>query len=263
MKGSDLTGLMTSWAVAGGDIARRHFRHTGDLVFKSGQEAVTAADREVEVCLRELIARDFPDDAIVGEEFGGPAPADLDPTARVWHLDPIDGTLNFALGLPGFCTSIALVQGQDVLAACVHQPLVGDTYSALQGQGAWLNDAPLRVSSRTPLTAAVICAQFRKDGLLVGKPELLQALFRQTLKVRKTGAIALEMAWTAAGFYDALVAGFGAEIQLYDVAAGLLLLAEAGGRVTDFQGAPYRPGGHTLLVSNGLVHAELVALLDR
>jgi myo-inositol-1(or 4)-monophosphatase len=246
-----------------GDIAKRHFRHTGDLVFKTGQEAVTAADREVETRLRQLIGREFPGDAIVGEEFGGPQRDDLAPSDRVWHLDPIDGTLNFALGLPGFCTSIALVQGDDVLAACVHQPLVGDTYTALRGEGAWLNKAPMRVSTRGQLSAAVICAQFRKDGLLVGKPELLQALFRRTLKVRKTGAIALEMAWTAAGFYDALVAGFRDEIQLYDVAAGLLLLAEAGGQVTDFHGEPYRPGGHTLLVSNGLVHAELVALLDR
>ncbi len=81
--------------------------------------------------------------------------------------------------------------------------------------------------------------------------------------MRKTGAIALEMAWTAAGFYDGLLAGFGGAIQLYDVAAGMLLLTEAGGQMSDFQGGVYRPEGRALVASNGVVHAELIAFLNR
>ena len=260
---SDLEGLMTAWALETGAIAKRHFRQTGELVFKAGNEAVTAADRQIETRLRELIAASFPDDLVVGEEFGGPSRADQAPDARVWHLDPIDGTLNFALGLPGFCTSIALMQGDDVLAACVHQPLPGDTFTAIRGGGARLNHKPLRVSGRRRLREAVVSAQFKQDGLIVKNPKLLQAVFRETMKVRKTGAIALELAWTAAGFYDALLAGFRGAIRSYDVAAGLLLLTEAGGQVSDFQGEHYRPEGGTLVASNGLVHAELVALLNR
>jgi len=263
MNSAQLEALMIGWAEEAGALARQHYRHTGDLNFKAGREAVTAADRQIEVRLREQIAAAFPGDVIVGEELGGPERRELDPHDRVWHVDPIDGTLNFALGLPGFCTSLALMQGDEVLAACVHQPIGGDTYTAIRGGGARLNGLAMRVSGRHEMRDAVISAQFKKDGLLVSNPELLQALFRQTLKVRKTGAIALELAWTAAGFLDALLAGFRSTIQLYDVAAGLLLLTEAGGRLSDFQGLPYRPEGHTLLATNGGVHDELVAFLNR
>lgn len=262
MKSENLEAMLSSWSHEAGQMALRHYRHTGDLKFKTGREAVTAADQEIERHLRARIAAAFPADAIVGEELGGPDPSELAPTARVWHIDPIDGTLNFALGLPGFCTSLALMQGADVLAACVHQPVGGDTFTAVRGGGARLNGEPLRVSSRDRLADAVISAQFKKDGLLVSNPALLQALFRRTLKVRKTGAIALEMAWTAAGFLDGLLAGFQSTIQLYDVAAGLLLLTEAGGRLSDFQGQPYRPGGHTLVATNGGLHDELVDFLN-
>jgi len=262
MTSPELEDMMTAWAAEAGTMAKRAFRRTGDLNFKPGKEAVTAADRQIEIRLRELIAASFPTDAVIGEEFGGPSRADLAPDARVWHLDPIDGTLNFALGLPGFCTSLALMRGDQVLAACVHQPMVGDTFTATLGGGARLNGRPMRVSKRGRLDEAVVSVQFKKDGLLVSRPDLLQAVFRETLKVRKIGAIALEMAWTAAGFYDALVAGFRGPIQSYDVAAGLLLLTEAGGRISDFDGRDYQSEGCTLLASNGLVHDQLIRLLE-
>ena len=254
---------MASWAAEAGRMAMAHFRHTGDLTFKSGHEAVTEADRTIETMLRGKIAAAMPGDLVVGEEFGGPERAAPARQERVWHLDPIDGTLNFALGLPGFCTSIALMQGDDVLAACIHQPTAGDMFTAIRGEGARLNGQPMRVSRRGRLADAVVSVQIKKDGLLVEDPRLLQAVFLETMKVRKTGAIALEMAWTAAGFYDALLAGFRGAIQLWDVAAGLLLISEAGGRVSDFAGQPYRPEGQALLASNGLVHDEMVSLLGR
>ncbi len=260
---SAVEDLMVGWAAEAGQMAGAAFRQTGDLTFKAGQEAVTATDRQIEKWLRAAIAATFPDHLIVGEEMGGPGLADVADTDYVWHLDPIDGTLNFALGLPGFCTSLAIMQGDNVLAACVHQPLVGDTFTAVLGGGARLNGQPMRVSQRAGLCDAVVSAQFKQDGLLVNNPSLLQALFRETMKVRKTGAIALEMAWTAAGFYDGLLAGFGKPIHLYDVAAGLLLVTEAGGQVSDFGGGGYVPEGQALLASNGLVHAEIVTLLNR
>jgi fructose-1,6-bisphosphatase/inositol monophosphatase family enzyme len=110
MAPSDLENLMTAWACEVGEIAMGCYRQTGKLVFKTEHEVVTAADREIEHRLRELIAASFPDDLVVGEEMGGPARNEHGPQARVWHVDPIDGTLNFALGLPGFCTSLALQQ---------------------------------------------------------------------------------------------------------------------------------------------------------
>ncbi len=262
MSTAKLEESMVRWATEAGAMALQYYRHTGDLSFKAGREAVTVADHEIEVRLRERIATEFPADVIVGEELGGPDHRSLAPSQRVWHVDPIDGTLNFALGLPGFCTSLAVMQGTEILAACVHHPIGGDTFTAIRGGGARLNGEPMRISGRDRMEDAVVSAQFKKDGLLVSNPALLQALFRQTLKVRKTGAIALELAWTAAGFLDALLAGFQSKIQLYDVAAGLLLLTEAGGRVSDFQGQPYQPEGCTLLASNGGLHDEMIDFLN-
>ena len=140
---------MAGWAAEAADIALQYFRRTGDLAFKHGQEAVTEADGRIEAMLRERIAGSFPDDGICGEEMGdGP---NAGTAARTWHLDPIDGTLNFALGLPGFCTSIALFEGGRPLAACIMQPAVGDLFTATLGRGACLNGRPIRVSARERL----------------------------------------------------------------------------------------------------------------
>jgi len=257
----ELEALMVDWSREAGATALACFRTPADLVFKEGHRAVTEADRRIEARWRELLATIFPGDRVVGEEYGGPATSDLDPGDRVWRLDPIDGTLNFALGLPGFCTSMALMQDSQVLAACVHQPTTGDVFTALRGQGARLNGRPLAVSVRSPLSTAVVSAQLRQDGWLMTRPGLCRELYGRAMKVRQTGAIALELAWTAAGFLDALIAGFTDEIHLYDVAAGLLLVIEAGGEIIDFQGRPYQPEGSTLIAGNGAIQAELVALL--
>jgi len=256
---TEVAAQMEDWSAAAGRTAMASFRHTGDLVFKAGHQAVTAVDRRIETTWRELIAREYPDDLIVGEELGGPGSATIGDQDRVWYLDPIDGTLNYAAGLPGFCTSLALLQGKQVLAACVHQPATGDMFTAVRGGGARLNGEPIRVSGRAPLNAAVISAQLRRDGPLVAQPDFLRTLCHNAMKVRFTGAIALELAWTAAGFYDGLVAGFPEAIHLYDVAAGMLLVQEAGGVVSDFRGQAFQAGGRTLLASNGRIHGELVA----
>lgn len=250
---------MIAWATESAVIARNYYRRTGPLEFKHDREAVTAADREIEQLLRHRIAAAYPEDLVVGEEFGSGSEALAG--RRVWQLDPIDGTLNFALGLPGFCTSLALMVDDQVLAACIHQPATGDTFSAVQGQGARLNGLTMSVSDRYPLAEALVSTQFKKAGRYVQNPELLQAFHLAPLKCRRTGAIALELAWVACGGQDALVAGFVGNIHLWDVAAGLLLVQEAGGRVTDHHGAAYRPGGPDLIVSNGVIHQEILDLI--
>jgi myo-inositol-1(or 4)-monophosphatase len=246
-------------------IARSHYRRTGKLRFKQGRQVVTDADIEIEMMLRRRIREAFPEDGIVGEELGtnfegtGPVGA----SGRSWHLDPVDGTMNFALGLPGFCISVALLEGDRVLAACVYQPLLDDGFTATLGQGARLNGHPLSLSRRSRLADAVVGTQFKKHGRFLRTPALLQAVFRETMKIRKVGAIALELARVAAGSYDALVASFQDKIHSHDVAAGLLLIREAGGRVTDHRGNDYVPGGPELVATNGLIHEELLALIAR
>lgn len=260
-----LEARMMAWAEEAGTIARRHYRQTGELRFKAGKQAVTEADLEIEKMLRQRIGEEFPADGIVGEELGSDyeGTGAVGESGRSWHLDPVDGTLNFALGLPGFCTSLALMEGSRVLAACVYQPMLKDAFTATLGSGARLNGASISISKRSRLADAVIGTQFKKNGRFVRSPHLLQAMFLETMKVRKVGAIALELARVASGSYDALVASFKGPIHSHDVAAGLLLIREAGGRISDHRGRDYVPGGPDLVATNGLVHDELIDLIAR
>ena len=265
----DLTELerrMCAWAEEAGDLALTWFRRTGDLEFKAGREVVTEADRRIEQLLRERIATAYPDDLIVGEEYGGePADASAGRSSghprRVWQVDPIDGTLNFALGLPEFCLSLAVLQGDTVLSGGVFQPISGDAFTASRGNGARRNGRPMRVSDRPCLADAVISPHLKTASPILADAALLQQLTVRPYKVRKMGAVALELAYVAAGWYDGLVASFGTTICLWDVAAGLLLVTEAGGRVSDLCGRPYVHGGPDLLAANPAVHGDLVTLL--
>lgn len=246
-------------------MARAQYRNTGELQFKPGRQAVTDADLEIEKLLRRRIAEEFPEDGIVGEELGSDfaGTGAVGSSGRSWHLDPVDGTLNFALGLPGFCISLGLMKEDQFLAACVYQPMLEDGFTASAGSGARLNGVPIKVSSRSRLIDAVVGTQFKKDGRFIGNPQLLQAIFLETMKIRKVGAIALELARVAVGSYDALVGSFKGAIHRHDVAAGLLLVREAGGKVTDHQGNEYRPDGPDLVATNGLIHDELIALIAK
>jgi myo-inositol-1(or 4)-monophosphatase len=267
---------MIGWAEEAAEIARDRFLHTGELEFKFAREAVTDADRAIERLLRERIRAAFPEDAVYGEEFGfdGRGTVADSPTTsqhpsatprvaagRVWHVDPIDGTLNFALGLPNFCTSIALMDGETILAACVYAPLHREAFTASRAEGCRRNGRLIGVSDRATLADAIVSAQLQKGGRYVRNAKLLQAILLRTMKMRRLGTIALEMAYLAAGRYDALIAARGRPQQLYDVAAGILLVEEAGGRISDHLGQPYVPYSKDLVATNGFVHAELIGLI--
>ncbi len=251
---------MNGWVDGIGAIARELYRRTGRLRFKYGREAITEADGRIETLLRERIAADFPGDAVCGEEQGRDEGGG---NGRTWYVDPIDGTLNFALGLPSFCTSAALMEGDEILAAMVYQPLLGECFTASRGNGARLNGEAIAVSDRASLGESVMSMQLQKDGRFVANGELLQGLVMNTMKMRRLGTIALEMAYLADGRFDAMVAGRGTPQQLYDVAAGILLVQEAGGRVTDHLGRDYRPGSTDLVATNGVFHDELIDFIGR
>jgi myo-inositol-1(or 4)-monophosphatase len=261
-----LESTMRGWAEEAAEIARDHFLRTGPLQFKYAREAVTTADAEMERLLARRITEAFPGDAVHGEELGsgagnqGPEAGARD-VGRIWHIDPIDGTLNFALGLPAFCTSFALMDDDRIEAACVYAILQQECFTAVRGGGCHLGGERVRVSDRSAFGEAIISAQLQKDGRYVQNAALLQALLLRSMKMRRLGTIALELAYLAAGRYDALVAGRGRPQALHDVAAGILLVEEAGGRVTNHLGEPYRPGSTDLVASNGLVHDELIGII--
>ena len=231
---------------------------TGPLRFKAGREVVTQVDRDVERLIAERILADFPDHAVIGEEFGRSGAEDA---ATVWHVDPVDGTLNYALGIPIFSVSVAVVRDGVTVAGAVLDPLQDELYVAARGEGAWRDDQRLVVSERGTLREAIGSLHSSRRGRFVQNAQILQQLHLSIGKLRRLGSVALELAYVARGTFDVLLTSKREAQNLYDVAAGVLLIEEAGGRVTDGCGRPFAEGDGELVASNGRVHDEVLALI--
>ena len=244
------------------------FGTTGPLVFKYGQEAITEVDRQIEDRLVKAILERFPDHRIVGEEGGVRGNED---SSWTWQIDPIDGTLNYSVGIPVFSTSVAVLHEGVLQAGGVLDSLRDELFSAGRGEGSWTSRRPfgqdeyveerLQVSSRRTFAEAVVSTQFGRRSVFVDHPDLLQLMMRTPLKTRRLGSIAIELAWLAAGRIDLLLAGKVSPIHEYDIAAGVILVEEAGGKVTDGRGGVVKEGCRELIVSNGHMHEELVEFL--
>jgi histidinol-phosphatase len=233
------------------DVAMGLFRGDGlEVRRKADLTLVTQADTSIERMLREQIEAAFPDDRILGEEEGG----SHDPSGRVWIVDPIDGTANYARGIQVWATLIALrVDGESVLGVA-SAPALGERYVAVAGEGATLNGSPIRVSEASTLPDVhLLLQEFR---------ELLTGADRDAV----LGLIA--ESWRGRGFGDfwghMLVARGAAEVALepglstWDYAAIEVIVRESGGRVSTFEGEPLRHGG-SMLTTNGLVHDEVLS----
>ncbi len=217
-------------------------------------DVVTQADHESEAAIRELIAERFPDHVVLGEEQG----QDKEGEFR-WIVDPLDGTVNYAHGFPFYAVSIGLEVRDEVVLGVVLDTARGDLFTAIRGGGAYLNGRPIQVSQRRALVGSLLATGFPYD---VGRdPENItyfQRALAKGLTVRRPGAAALDLANVAAGRLD----GFW-EVKLspWDVAAGWLLITEAGGQVTGLQGEAYRLGNRYLVASNGHIHQQLLDTL--
>lgn len=234
------------------------FGHSGPLRFKPGREAVTDVDAEVERRLAARILEHYPDHAVVGEELGrSGSPGSV----WEWHLDPLDGTLNYSLGIPLFSTAVVVLEHGCARVGGVMDPLRHDVFTAARGEGAFRGDEPIRVSRRATLREAITSLQSSRRGRFVRQDALRHALRTSLGKVRRLGSVALELAYVAAGRFDLMLLSKAEPPHLHDVAAGLLLVEEAGGRVTDSQGRPFDEGATELVVSNGHVHEEILAIL--
>jgi myo-inositol-1(or 4)-monophosphatase len=245
-------------ALAAGRIHRTYFR-TNLVVDKKGPiDLVTAADLDVERQFRRLVGGRFPGHVVLGEET--PA-GDADASARHrWIIDPVDGTTNFAHGLALFCVSIALEVDGRVELGVVYDPIAGELFTAERGVGAWLNGERLHVSTRDSLVDGLLCTGFPYSvrDRPAGQIEAFSAFLRQARGVRRLGSAALDLCYVAAGRFD----GFW-ELQLHpwDFAAGVLIVTEAGGAVSDYAGAPVRIASSQIVASNGLLHAAMLAVL--
>lgn len=223
---------------------------------KGAIDLVTEIDLEIERAFRAMIAQRFPSHAVLGEEFE--ATGDRDAAARFcWVLDPIDGTTNYAHGLPIFCASLALEIDGIAVAGAVYDPTRRELFTAERGLGAWLNGSPLRVSASSALIDSLLVTGFHYN--IQRDPAELIGLFGEFISraraIRRLGSAALDLCYVAAGRFDAF---WEHKLQPWDVAAGALIVEEAGGRVTTVDGGPFYSRAGSVLATNGYVHAEML-----
>jgi myo-inositol-1(or 4)-monophosphatase len=221
---------------------------------KASGDYVTEVDRRAERAIESLLRAEAPEVAVVGEELGGQVGQ---PSGRFWVVDPLDGTTNFFHGLPVFGVSVALLDGGRPVAGAVHAPVLGLTFSGARDLGAAGDGRPLRVSSRDPSTAVVATGfPFRVKDRLPQYERLLRPALRRFEDLRRPGAASLDLAWVAAGTLDGF---FELGLSPWDVAAGGLLVEEAGGVVSGWDGGPDYLSGD-ILAGNPAVHAVLLEL---
>ncbi|MCC7416686.1 MAG: inositol monophosphatase [Acidobacteria bacterium] len=226
---------------------------------KKGEiDLVTEIDIAVERYFRGLIAERFPGHAVLAEEMGGA----MSPAGPCWIFDPIDGTTNYAHGVPIFCASLALeIDGVAEIGA-VFDPSRGELFTAERGGGAFLNGRPLRVSSVGSLVDALLVTGFPYDvhtriDEIVG---LFASFIGRARAVRRLGSAAIDMCYVAAGRMDGF---WEADLAPWDIAAGGLIVAEAGGAVTTLAGAPFSSRGRSVLASNGHLHQAMLDVVGQ
>jgi len=232
----------------------RHIEHKGSL----DTNLVTETDKEVEEYIVGELRSRFPDHDILAEESGSRGSG----SEYRWIIDPLDGTTNYAHGLPLFCTSIGLERRGELVLGVIYDPMRKELYSAQKGKGAFLNGRQLKVSQTLTLRESLLVTGFPYD--IRSNPDHAVEHFKEFLMearaVRRLGSAAIDFCYVAAGRFD----GFW-EVSLnpWDMAAGILIVLEAGGTFTDFRGEPTSIYGRSMLVSNGRIHGQMVDVLAR
>lgn len=247
--------LAIAAAQAGGAILAEAFGRDVDADYKGRFDPVTAVDRTAERAIVRMIAMERPDDAIIAEEGGGDEFA-----GRHWLIDPLDGTVNFIRGIPQISVSIALWHGADPLVGVVFDPLRQELFTAAAGAGTQLNGSTITVTETETLERAVVATGFPYDHgeHAAAYAAALGAVLEQVNGIRRFGSAALDLAWVAAGRYDAY---WELGLAPWDQAAGILLVRESGGVVTDPFGTPSIPVTSMVLASNGALHATLADII--
>jgi myo-inositol-1(or 4)-monophosphatase len=243
---------MEAIAHEAGALLMDYFDKHIKIEYKGDADLVTAADRKSEALIRERIHRLWPDHDVLGEEGGL---RDSGSEYR-WYVDPLDGTTNFAHGYPVFCVSLALEHKDEMIAGLCFDPTRNETFTAERGKGSRLNGSPIHVSKTTKLAESLVATGFPSHKR--HKNPNIHFYHQITLRthgVRRAGSAALDLCSVACGRFD----GFWEfNLNPWDTAAGVLIVEEAGGRVTNFSGGPFQLDSRETLASNGIIHAAFL-----
>ena len=243
--------------VRAGDVMIERFGTNVRVDMKGAIDLVTEVDVAIEREFRARIAERFPDHTVLGEEMGGAASA---PEGPCWVFDPIDGTTNFAHGLPIFCSSLALEIDGVAQVAAVYDPSRRELFTAERGNGAMLNGRPMHVSTHPTLLESVLVTGFPYDvhtrvSEIVG---LFAEFVGRARAVRRLGSAAIDLCYVAAGRLDGF---WERDLNAWDIAGGALLVEEAGGTITNFHGQPFYSRGRDVVASNGHIHQAMLDVI--
>jgi myo-inositol-1(or 4)-monophosphatase len=255
---SELTVAAIEAALKAGEILRKGFGTSFEISSKPGrQNLVTAYDKSAESCIISSISSQFPNHQFLAEESGSTSGSG----SVLWVIDPLDGTVNFAHGIPVFSISIAATIDQKIVSGVIYQPMLNELFIAEKGKGAYLNGDPLRVSSVSSLDEAFLATGFpyNVDENPLGCIDSFAKLTKMGIPIRRLGSAAIDLAYTAAGRFDGY---WEVSLHPWDMAAGKLLVEEAGGRVSHYNGAPHETFCETtMLATNGHIHEQLMKRL--
>ncbi len=238
-----------------GAILKESFGKVYWVRHKAGNETLTELDLRAEETIKSIIKEAFPEHGILAEESGH----EESPGDYLWVIDPLDGTTNYSINNPFFCTSISLAFRSETVLGVTYAPMTGELFHAVKGLGAFLNNAPIRVSQEADLSGLLLSYCNGKS------PEDKDEIGRIFSRIKPVArdfdrykAGALELAFVAAGRFGAYMAN---SQMAWDSSAGALLVREAGGRVTDFSGSPWDIHSHDILASNNMIHSELLDII--
>ncbi len=244
-----------------GSLLREMYFSTWEVYHKGTIDLVTTADIKSEELIKKSLKEITPDIPIIGEEsFSEKEKLE---GVYFWIVDPLDGTTNFAHRLPWFAISVALLKEKEPILGIIYNPIVEEFFYAIKGEGAYLNEKPIKVSQKDKLIDSLLCTGFPVSKIL-DSPDLFIPLFKEFMTksqgVRRFGSAALDLAYVACGRYEGFWESY---LKPWDTSAGILLVREAGGEVTDYFGNPYHPFLNTIVASNGKIHSQMIELTSK
>jgi fructose-1,6-bisphosphatase/inositol monophosphatase family enzyme len=252
--GSSAIDVAWACARAGAALARQRFRGTQQIDIKGNRNIVTQTDVDVELAIKAMLAEEYPGHALLSEETA----SNTDPSAGwCWVVDPIDGTKNYAMGIPFWCINLALCHDGDPVVALTYDPIHDEGFWAIAGHGAYCNESRIEASRQTDVPSSVLCLDLGYDDALgANQIGVMQDVFPHVQGFRITGSAALGLAYAACGRIDLYVH---LNVSPWDLAPGILLIREAGGAISERSGAPIRVTSKAFAGGGRAVHADFLA----